>query len=391
MRSRLGKVLVSLLLGISGILAICLGGLIYVIFRSRTLLMFSWFDQLGLNDFVAFTRAEWRGAEAQIPAFLIMSAPFALWVLSYMLLIESVWGPAKSRGKLLWKWSLPSAAIGSEALQACGLLRGTFDANDLAALIAAALVGTLIPRLLAPAGGEARAAAKYPKKVLSGSIALITGLLVAGSEQRSSRSGQGSPNSSGNAALEQASGSSRGEGQSGGRQQQGQGSSGTGQQQGQGSKNGQSVAQGQNASGSQSQDPQRESGSGSAGGEQQQAQPQSSAGSGQQQDPNSQAGQSTAGQSGALQPRGGKTQGQDSIVSGMSQATQSTGSGASSGGVVIQPGGSSPFSTNGSRSVPRADPITGGFVVTPNTESPAATGDVHQVPPRKPQNFPEFR
>lgn len=233
MVSRFGRLTVTLLLGLSGLLAIWIGGLTYVVFRSRSLLMFSWFDQLGLTDAVASTRAKWGGMQTQIPAFLIMSAPFALWVLSYMLSIEAVWGPAKSRAKFLWKWSLPSAAIASEILQACGMLRGTFDANDLAALIIAASVGTLFPRLLASRKGKAGGAEKYTEKILSGSIALIVGLLVAGSEQRSSCGEHGAPESSGDAAQEQQSGSSQGhgQGQSGSGQQQGSGSSGAGHQQ----------------------------------------------------------------------------------------------------------------------------------------------------------------
>jgi hypothetical protein len=397
MMGHFGRLSATLLLGLSGLLAIWLGGLTYVVFRSRSLLMFSWFDQMGMTDAVTSMRAAWGGTETQIPAFLIMSAPFALWVLSYMLLIEAVWGPAKSRAKILWKWSLPAAAIASEILQACGMLRGTFDTNDLAALIFAASVGTLFPRVLVSNHGNARAAAKYPAKILSGSIALIVGLLFAGSEQRTKRSEQGTPMSSSDGAQEQGSGNSQGQGQSGGGQQQGQGSSGAGQQQEQGSQDGQGGAQqGQNSSGSQGQ-----SGSSSTGGAHQQGAQNSSQGQsagdldqsgsgGQQQNQNSQAGQSAAGQSGA-QPQTGN--GPSTILPGIPPATQgqSAGSGANSGGMANQSGGSSPFATNGGKGVPRADPITGGYVLTPNTEAPTASGDVQQVPQRKPKNFPEFR
>lgn len=416
MAIRFGRLTATLLLGLSGLLAIWIGGLTYVVFRSRSLLMFSWFDQLGLTDTVTSMRTAWGGMETQIPAFVVMSAPFALWVLSYMLLIEAVWGPAKSRAKFLWKWSLPSAAIASEILQACGMLRGTFDAVDLAALIAAASVGTLFPRVLFCNHGKASSAAKYPAKILSGSIALIVGFLGAGSEQRSNRSEQGTPMSSGDAAQEQGSGSSQSQGQSGSGQQQGGQSSDAGQQQQQGAQDGQGDAQQrQGATGSQGQSSQDQSGSGSSSGAQQQGtqsssqgqdagdlnqsggglgtggqqtQTQGATGSGQEQKQSAQSAQSATSQSGA-QPQMGN--GSSATIPDIQPSTQSAGSGATSGGMAPQSGGSSPFATNGSAGVPRADPITGGYVVTPNTEAPTASGDVQQVPQRKPEKFPEFR
>jgi hypothetical protein len=416
MANRFGRLSATVLLGLCGLGAIWLGGLTYVVFRSTSLLMFSWFDQLGLADTVTSMRATWGGMETQIPAFLIMSAPFALWVLSYMLLIEAVWGPAKPRAKFLWKWSLPSTAIASEILQACGMLRGTFDANDLAALIIAASVGTLFPRMLYSRKSTAGAAAKYTKNFLSGSIALVVGLLVAGSEQRSNRSEQGAPKSSGDAAQKQGSDSSQGQGQSGSGQQQGGQSSGAGQQQQQSAQDGEGdTHQGQSATDPRGQSSQDESGSGSSSGSRQQgtqnssqgqdagnldqsgggpatggqqAQTQGATGSGQQQNQSSPSAQNAAGQSDA-QPQAGT--GPSTITPGVLPSTQSAGSGATSGGMAPQSGGSSPFATNGSKGVPRADPITGGFVITPNTEATTASGDVQQVPQRKPEEFPEFR
>ena len=355
--SRYGRLSPTLLLVLSGLLATWLGGLTYFVFRSRSLLMFSWADHLGLADAVTSMRATWGGMETQMPAFLIMSAPFALWVVSYMLLIEAAWGPAESRGKFLWKWALPSAAIASEILQACGMMRGTFDANDLAALIIAALFGTLFPRALFSNHVKANSVAKCSAKLLSGSIALIVGFLVAGSEQRSNRSERVAPMSSADNPQEQKSGSSQSKGEAGSLPQQGQGSSRAGQQQEEETQNGQDGAQhGQDAPSAQGQ--------------------------------SSESVMNTAIESDA-HPQAGN--GQSTNSSAIQPSTQSEGYGVTPGGLATQSGSSSPFATNESMDLPRLDSVTGGFVVTPAQSQAPTEADPRQVPQRAPTVFPDFR
>jgi hypothetical protein len=410
----------SAALPLFGLLALGSGSVLYLLFRPRSLLMFEWFNHAGLMPLVDNMRGALRRVVAEPDGFIVHSVPFALWVLAYMLLIETIWGGSRSSPKTFWKLSLPSIAILSELAQALRLLPGTFDPLDLAALGGAVLLGWFLPRKLAACKAAALPNSGKLKKSMSACLAVAVGLLVLGSEQRSSRTQQTQGEGSG--GQNQGSSASQGQGTQGVAQQQGQGSQGAQGQADQGQSSspssGQSSSQGQSSPQSSTQ--QQGQGAGSA------AQGQTDGTSSD--NATAQADSSAANSSGAASG-GGNPQGQarEDSPSQQTQATQGQGAqnpglqgaasappqqspqlrpvpGQSAGpnasaeqgpsgvpGNSTGPGGSSPFATNGTRGVPRIDPVSGGYVVTPNNDTAPHAAEPQQGPQRQPQNFPEFR
>ncbi len=108
--------------------ALTLGGLIYVIFRSGHLLMFHWFDTLGLTDFIARLRMDY--GSTNLWDWMNYNMPAGLWLFSYMFIIDALWNDYKNRTFKCFVYALPIAAIFSELLQLLKILPGTFDVMD---------------------------------------------------------------------------------------------------------------------------------------------------------------------------------------------------------------------------------------------------------------------
>jgi hypothetical protein len=118
-----------------------LGSAVYVLFRPTTLLMFHWADALSLTHSVRSMRASASGLENLLPAWFVFSLPFALWVLAYLFFIEAVWAHSKSWKRLVWFWCVPLIAISAELAQVKNIIPGSFDWEDLAAIIFAVILG----------------------------------------------------------------------------------------------------------------------------------------------------------------------------------------------------------------------------------------------------------
>ena len=71
---------------INFLVPVTLGSFIYILFRSKHLLVFHWFNSLGLYP-VILTARQYFNIYEQIPAWLIYSLPNGLWAYSFMFLI----------------------------------------------------------------------------------------------------------------------------------------------------------------------------------------------------------------------------------------------------------------------------------------------------------------
>ncbi len=116
-----------------------IGGLIYLAFRSESLLMFSWVRNVGIESLVEHLRVMMR-PYCPSSEWILFSLPDGLWVLSYVILMAAVW-----RFQIREHWIMigliPTIAICSELLQALGMFPGTFDVSDLLTYIGSLLVG----------------------------------------------------------------------------------------------------------------------------------------------------------------------------------------------------------------------------------------------------------
>ncbi len=112
------------------ILIFIAGGLIYVIFRTQRLLMFSWFESLGFQDMVLSFRK--YASFFNLPDWCIFSLPAGMWLLSYLLIIDVIWNKDKDASEYrTFVLVLPLLAILSEFCQSVHWLPGKFDWVDI--------------------------------------------------------------------------------------------------------------------------------------------------------------------------------------------------------------------------------------------------------------------
>ncbi len=130
---------------IIGTMAVLIGGLLYLTFRSEGLVMFNWFGKIGLTSQISFLRESC--GEISLYSWVKYNLPAALWLFSYMFIIRGIW--LNSRQKIIYNiflWGVPLMAIASEILQYFGAITGTFDYKDIIAYIAGIIIFILITK-----------------------------------------------------------------------------------------------------------------------------------------------------------------------------------------------------------------------------------------------------
>lgn len=123
------------------VFAICLlfmGGMIYLLFRTESLLMFQWVGYLHVESFIYNLRE--NASPISIPAFCKFCLPDGLWISSYIIVVDTIWRGVSPKRRLIWCMSLPLIAIITELMQFCNIIVGTFDYYDLLSYIIPTLV-----------------------------------------------------------------------------------------------------------------------------------------------------------------------------------------------------------------------------------------------------------
>jgi hypothetical protein len=115
----------------TSLLTIGLGGIIYVFFRSDSLIMFKWLRILFLSEYIQQIREETMMFHQILPQWLIYSLPDGLWVCSYTCIISCIWFGCNDPQKIIWVLIIPALAIVSEVGQLARIIPGTFDSMDL--------------------------------------------------------------------------------------------------------------------------------------------------------------------------------------------------------------------------------------------------------------------
>lgn len=119
------KVLIKILLSI---ILTLFGELIYVLYRDKYLLMFSWFENIGLNSVVDYIRD--KNVMTEPYYWIKYNLPAGLWLFSYMFIIDAIWGSVKCKNRIFYIYILPIFSLLSEFMQLFGLCPGTFDILD---------------------------------------------------------------------------------------------------------------------------------------------------------------------------------------------------------------------------------------------------------------------
>lgn len=105
-----------------------LGGVIYIAWRSRTLLMFRWFEIVGVD--VQPTR-DALSEFAPTSDVVLFSLPNALWAYALVSFFCIVWHEQPGTTARLWIAAACTLAVAPEIGQSLGFISGTFDRLDL--------------------------------------------------------------------------------------------------------------------------------------------------------------------------------------------------------------------------------------------------------------------
>ena len=127
------------------IISLCLGGLIYIVFRSEDLLMFRWFDNLGFHEIVSQLRFDY--GQTNIWNWVNYNMPACLWLFSYMFVMDALWNNESNMIYQVFIYILPVVAILSELLQLVNILPGTFDILDMASYATSIILFITIKKL----------------------------------------------------------------------------------------------------------------------------------------------------------------------------------------------------------------------------------------------------
>ncbi len=133
------------------LIPITFGGIIYLLFRDKSLMMFRWANAIGVNGFIDCARICFASVSTNYCKWLFFSLPDGLWVYSFTSFMLIVWGLKFSKHSIFWISIGPLLALCGEMGQALGVVRGTFDPTD----FLLCLIGSILPVvILFPANQE---------------------------------------------------------------------------------------------------------------------------------------------------------------------------------------------------------------------------------------------
>ena len=127
MKIRLNKFLYIL---INIVLPIFLGSFIYLIYRSEEILLFSWLNILGVDDFINFFRKN-IFLDSRAPLWFKYNLQDGLWVYSLNSFMLLIWENELSSSNIYYFLLFPFLACLIEGLQFFQLLSGTYDSLDI--------------------------------------------------------------------------------------------------------------------------------------------------------------------------------------------------------------------------------------------------------------------
>jgi|SRR5690554_4246601 len=119
---------------ILGIVSIAIGGIIYILWREQSLLMFEWFKSIGVINIVESMRSFADKYYSIFPKWVYFSLPNALWLFGGILLFASIW-KHHCYEQYFWIGIFVTIAIGSEFGQLLGVTPGTWDNSDMLFMI----------------------------------------------------------------------------------------------------------------------------------------------------------------------------------------------------------------------------------------------------------------
>jgi hypothetical protein len=125
------------------IIPVFLGGLIYLLTRPDSLLMFDWLNKIGLAENIAIIRSELRINDL-LQNWIIYNSPAWIWTFSLTVLLGTIWNYKINKDSLIILLIPSLLGVLSEIYQKTKLINGTFDFIDLFLYLIGGISGLLI-------------------------------------------------------------------------------------------------------------------------------------------------------------------------------------------------------------------------------------------------------
>lgn len=112
-------------------LTLSVGSLIYIFFRSDTLVLFTCIEYFeNIHEFIFYLREHTVELATYFPHWFIYSFPDGMWVSSYIFLLLMIFDFKIKRNNIFLIFLIPIIGLFSEFGQYFGLVSGTFDIID---------------------------------------------------------------------------------------------------------------------------------------------------------------------------------------------------------------------------------------------------------------------
>lgn len=108
---------------------LAVGGLIYLLYRQQTIMLFRITDFMGLSQYINDARES--ASHLVLPPFFINSLPAGIWTASYLVMMYATTISLNRKFRLMISLPLPLSFIVLEFMQLYGWCPGTFDIYDL--------------------------------------------------------------------------------------------------------------------------------------------------------------------------------------------------------------------------------------------------------------------
>ena len=121
------------------IIPMIIGGIIYIIFRDKNLIMFKWFNKIGILDFIDYLRYLFSNL-ILLPNWIKFNLPDGIWTYSLTSLMLIIWYRETENFWFLYLF-IPILGLMFELGQLMKIIPGTYDNID----IAFVLIATISP------------------------------------------------------------------------------------------------------------------------------------------------------------------------------------------------------------------------------------------------------
>lgn len=111
-----------------GITLLACGCAIYLLFRSKSIRLYQWFEAAGFSDVLVAARNV--TANISLPDIIVYSLPDGLYCAAYILTMDAVWMYEHCGKRFVIVCFVPVMALIHEMLQGLRLAEGTFDWAD---------------------------------------------------------------------------------------------------------------------------------------------------------------------------------------------------------------------------------------------------------------------